>query len=66
MIVKLTGISGHGRNRIREQGQVWVQHHTTSPLRSDSVLLKSIKTGDLRWVRWHNDDHFDIEVVKND
>lgn len=60
---KLVGISAKGKNRIRENGSLWEEHHTTSPLRSDQILVKSIETGNLRWINKHNDPDFEIKEL---
>ena len=57
----LDGITQKGKNRVRENGNVWKETHITSPLRSDQFLIKSSKTGNMRWVRKVNDPDFIIK-----
>ena len=55
MMIKLTGITNHGRNRIREHGELWevlelppgvvkMSHKPKFP------SIKSVKTGEWRWL----------------
>jgi hypothetical protein len=67
--VKLTGITGHGKNRVREQGEVWevirlnptVGFKTKAP--GPFMLLQSTKGIHMRWVSTVNDDNFSVEVI---
>ncbi len=63
--VRLKGISGHGKNRIREHGDVWlVQMVWTNKimLRSKDLTFKSGKDMifDGRWVNIPTDKNFEI------
>ena len=65
MRFRLIGLSQKGKNRVRENGEVWVETHTTSPLRGNEILLKAEKTGNMRWVRKANDPDFDMEIIND-
>ena len=55
MILTLKGITGHGKNRIREHGDKWevlelppgVLDMTPKP---PLPCIKSLKTGEIRWL----------------
>lgn len=50
--VKLAGINGKGKNRIRENGDVW----TVAIVEKDSIMVESKVNSDCaRWVMLHND-----------
>lgn len=53
MIIKLKGITKHGKNRIHEHGDEWrVLEPQVNP--SPAMLfIESVKTGDRRWLN-HN------------
>lgn len=58
MQIKLKGITRHGKNRIREHGAFWEEvAPTVRPLPSRK-LLRSLQTGDVRWLT------DDFEIVK--
>jgi hypothetical protein len=64
--VKLTGITRHGKNRVREQGDIWevtrlVAFKTNAP--GPFVLLQATTTINMRWVSTINDDNFSVEVI---
>ena len=67
--VKLTGITRHGKNRVREQGEVWevirmnptVSFKTKAP--GPFMLLQSTESINMRWVSTVNDDNFSVEVI---
>lgn len=61
MIFDVTGVSGLGKNRVREHGREWEETHTTSALRCDAILLRSTQTGYMRWVQKSNDPDFAIK-----
>jgi len=55
MILTLTGITGHGKNRIREHGDKWeVLKLPPGVLGMDPTPslppIKSLKTGEWRWL----------------
>lgn len=65
-ILRLKGISNHGKNRVREHGELWkVNTEHSSPLRLNEISIQSLKTGDLRWVNPFEDRNFEMEVVSN-
>jgi hypothetical protein len=67
--VKLTGITRHGKNRVREQGEVWevirmnptVSFKTKAP--GPFMLLQAAEGINMRWVSAINDDNFSVEVI---
>ena len=48
-LLRLKGVTGHGKNRIREHGEEWLVLDHSSPIRSE-IFIESIKTGDRRWL----------------
>ena len=55
MILTLTGITLHGKNRIREHGDLWEVLEVPSGVISMSEKrpfppIKSVKTGEERWL----------------
>ena len=67
--VKLTGITRHGKNRVREQGATWevirlsptVGFKTKAP--GPFMLLQATESINMRWVSTVNDDNFLVEVI---
>ena len=67
--IKLTGITQHGKNRVREQGEVWevirlnptVGFKTKAP--GPFMLLQATESINMRWVSTVNDDNFLVEVI---
>ena len=67
--VKLTGITRHGKNRVREQGEFWevirinptVSFKTKAP--GPFMLLQAAESINMRWVSTVNDDNFSVEVI---
>ena len=67
--VKLTGITQHGKNRVREQGETWeiirlnptVGFNTKAP--GPFMLLQATTSINMRWVSTVNDDNFSVEVI---
>ena len=65
--VRLKGISGHGKNRIREHGDLWLVVMKTP---NDKVLLRSkaktfkmpsgMKHFDGRWIDLPTDKNFEV------
>jgi hypothetical protein len=50
MILTLKGLTGHGKNRIREHGDKWVVMETTLTPKPALPPIKSLKTGEFRWL----------------
>lgn len=48
-LLRLKGVTGHGKNRIREHGEEWIVLDHASPIRSE-IFIESVKTGDRRWL----------------
>ena len=64
-IITLKGITGHGKNRVREQGVQWSVMNDTTDIGivsrdSASVFppIRSLQTGERRWF-----DNVNFEVV---
>ena len=65
-IITLKGVTGHGKNRVREQGVQWSVMNDTTDIGivsrdSASVFppIRSLQTGEWRWF-----DNINFEVVK--
>jgi len=61
MIVRLEGITRHGKNRIREHGEYWkiVREESSVPaLGNKSGILMEALDGDKRWITGHDDPNF--------
>jgi hypothetical protein len=50
MIIFLKNKTNHGKNRIREHGDKWEVHDHTSSLRPGQMFIRSVQTGDERWL----------------
>ena len=67
--IKLKGITQHGKNRVREQGETWevirlsptVGFKTKAP--GPFMLLQATESINMRWVSTVNDDNFLAEVI---
>ena len=64
-MVKLKGITGHGKNRIREHGQLWEVLELPPGVVSMSNKpalppVKSVKSGVWRWL-----DEKNFEIIEN-
>ena len=67
--VKLIGTTQHGKNRVREQGDIWevirlnpsVSFKTKAP--GPFMLLQATEGISMRWVSTVNDDNFSVEVI---
>ena len=73
MVVKLKGITQHGKNRIHQHGEFWVLE-TLSNFRGQRAMSlrsmdKTLKVGgenhfDGRWVLLHNDPNFEWFIME--
>ena len=72
-VLTLTGRTKHGKNRVREQGALWVvselhvaQRHGVHPEGTPLALLRAIDN-DKHWrsIRQTNDLNFMVEETKN-
>ena len=68
-VIFLKGITGHGRNRIREHGEMWkvLSLEDIGILSSNNTKntpIKSLKTGEWRWLQQH-DRNFVVSHCKN-
>ena len=67
--VKLTGTTRHGKNRVREQGEVWevIRMNPTVGFKTKApgpfMLLQATESINMRWVSTVNDDNFSVEVI---
>tara|TARA_R100000951_G_C2604831_1_gene169293 strand:- start:195 stop:431 length:237 start_codon:yes stop_codon:yes gene_type:complete len=67
--IRLKGITRHGKNRVREQGEFWevirinptVSFKTKAP--GPFMLLQAAESINMRWVSTVNDDNFSVEVI---
>lgn len=53
MIIKLKGITNHGKNRIREHGEQWRVIEPMVTPKPAQLFIESVQTGDRRWLN-HN------------
>jgi|TARA_R110002074_G_scaffold586_1_gene3036 hypothetical protein len=66
MKIRLKGITGHGKNRIREHGDVWeiltLQDIgiISSTAHGNSTPIRSIATNEWRWL-----DEKNFEIIEN-
>ena len=69
--VELTGKTKHGKNRVREQGAVWIVVKVKSGMlfcedkeKEFALLRKEDNPGEFwRWVALKDDKNFSIEVI---
>lgn len=57
-IIRLRGKTNHGKNRVREHGEVWEVLDWQSTLRPNQPFIRSIQTGDERWLT----DDFEVVI----
>ena len=50
MILTLKGLTGKGKNRIREHGDKWEVMETNLTPKPPLPPIKSLKTGEIRWL----------------
>ena len=53
MIIKLRGITNHGKNRIREHGVEWRVIEPSVTPKPANLFIESVQTGDRRWLNHH-------------
>jgi len=49
-IIRLKGLTGHGKNRIREHSELWEVIETTLTPKPIFPPIKSLKTGEWQWL----------------
>jgi len=49
-IITLKGLTGHGKNRVREHGEKWEVVETTLTPKPMFPPIKSLRTGEERWL----------------
>ena len=60
--IRLKGISGHGKNRIREHGDIWLVIHVDT----NKVMLRSRnRTFKIDGRNWHDGRWIDQGIDKN-
>jgi len=73
--VRLTGITRHGKNRIREQGDLWTVTAMTParqssfvPVDTEIALLRADSNPEKwwRWVEVKNDKNFHVKKISSD
>jgi len=73
--VRLTGITRHGKNRIREQGDLWTvtavatAHQSSfAPVGARIALLRAETdpSKHWRWVEVENDKNFHVKKISSD
>jgi hypothetical protein len=62
-ILELTGISNHGKNRIREHGELWrvCEIKIANAFNPDKILVSSERTGNMRWIHPSIDENFKVK-----
>jgi hypothetical protein len=71
-IVKLSGVSRHGKNRIRENGELWkvmtVDGQDSSILTTKVCVapLDTERSENWRWVDIPNDEHMEISLHRRE
>jgi len=58
-IIKIRGLTRHGKNRVREHGEMWEVTEWKSDLRPGQPSIRSIKTGEERWL---DPDNFEVVI----
>lgn len=53
MIVRIKGITKHGKNRVHEHGDEWKVLEPLVTPKPTMLYIESVKTGDVRWLN-HN------------
>ena len=48
-IIKIRGLTRHGKNRVHQHGEMWEVTEWKSDLRPGLQFIRSLKTGDERW-----------------
>jgi len=66
--IRLKGISGHGKNRIREHGDLWLVEHVDGSRVMLRSRNKTFKIGgefhhDGRWISSSTDKNFEIVEI---
>ena len=75
--VKLTGITRHGKNRVREQGDLWtvtaiaksrLGQFNIATVGTEIALLRAESDPDKnwRWVEVKNDKNFHVKKISSD
>jgi hypothetical protein len=73
MKVRLTGKTRHGKNRVREHGELWNVESETEmliarpKLKGPFLFLRPANgSNDMRWVAEKNDPDFALEFVEDE
>lgn len=74
MKVRLTGKTKHGKNRVREHGEIWTVNSITEKVHFPRAikgsgpflfLIPSSGSDDMRWVSEVGDPNFEVELVED-
>lgn len=63
MIIKLNGVTKHGKNRIHEHGNMWRVIEPSVTPKPANLFIESMKTGEKRWL---NHDFIIVGVEENE
>lgn len=64
MLIKLTGKTRFGKNRVQAHGEIW-KTKRAFVINPDAWFLESAKTGDQRWVLKKDDQNFNVELISD-
>lgn len=64
MLLRLTGKTSKGKNRIVANGTDWFVLDWHSPIRKDSWFVLSSLTSEKRWIRKSNDPDFNVQILE--
>jgi len=59
-LLVLSGKTGYGKHRIREHGVAWLVLKDQPKPVIDRTVVRSIRTGDERWIMLNDDPHFNV------
>lgn len=66
--IRLKGVTQKGKNRVRENGELWEVIHMKSSISclngAIGMLIRPVRSdreGNLRWIAFENDQNFDWE-----
>ncbi len=71
-VVKLSGKTRHGKNRIRENGDMWrviTVDGADSSILSTKICVRPLdleRRENWRWIDLPEDDHMEVEIIDNE
>ena len=71
-VVKLSGKTRHGKNRIRENGDMWrviTVDGAYSSILSTKICVRPLdleRRENWRWIDLPEDDHMEVEIIDNE